>query len=299
MSIYNNDLRVNRIRLLVSVLAAALVAHWAPGVAAATDPWADHVVSYVQGSNAFSGFTDPSTALGEPTRTTNPTDPQGGAVTPFQPAFSTEEIVSIGAGGQLTVSFDEPVTDDALNPFGIDLIVFGNAFYIINSSTQTATGGAFTEGGVIELSANGTDFFAVNGLFADDLFPTNGFLDPSQPRTTLGPGGEVAEGTLPTDFTRPVDPSFQVQAGDTIDGILDGYAGSGGGVGIDLAWVGLSEVSFVRVSNPLGSFASPEIDGFADVAPIPEPTGLAVLGGLASFVLTRRRLWRHAGWSGR
>ncbi|MEM6552648.1 MAG: hypothetical protein AAF750_11045 [Planctomycetota bacterium] len=291
-------LRLSGSRLILYAAAMGLM-NLTVSANAAPDPWADNVESYTQGSNPFSGFLLPEAALGEPTRITNPMDPQGGAVTPFQPAFATDEIVSIGAGGQLTVSFDEPVTDDPLNPFGIDLIVFGNAFYIFNPGNQTATGGAFTEGGVIEVSAKGTDFFAVNGLFADDVFPTNGFLDPSRPRTTLGPGGGVAEGTLPTDFTLPVDPGFEVQAGDTLDDILDGYAGSGGGVGIDLASVGLSEVSFVRVSNPLGSIASPEIDGFADVAPIPEPTGLAVLGAMAGLALTRRRLWRHAGVSGR
>ncbi|MEM9347405.1 MAG: hypothetical protein AAGB26_12385 [Planctomycetota bacterium] len=236
-------------------------------VHAAADPWADLVVSYTQGSNPVAGFTDPNSALGEPTRDTSPTSTFGGAVTPFQAAFGTDEIVSIGAGGQLTVSFDEPVFDDADNPFGIDLLVFGNSFYTYNPSSQSATGGAFTEGGVIEVSANGTDFFTVPNTAADGLFPTNGYTDPSRDLTSLGPGGGVAVGTIPADFTRPVDPALSVGAGDTLDDILEFYDGSGGGVGIDLAAVGLSEVSFVRISNPLGSSTTPEIDGFADVAP--------------------------------
>ncbi|MEM6458577.1 MAG: PEP-CTERM sorting domain-containing protein [Planctomycetota bacterium] len=264
------------------LIASATSAHTVP------DPWADNVISYNQGSNPQAGFTDPTTALGEPTRTTNITSPVGGAVTPFQPAFGTDEIVSIGAGGQLTVSFDEPITDDAGNPFGIDLLVFGNAFYVYNFSNQTATGATFTEGGVIEVSANGTDFVTVPDLFADDLFPTNGFLDPTRDLTTATLDGSlIAEGTVPTDFTLPVDPSLEVGFGDTLDDILEIYNGSGGGVGIDLADVGLSEVSFVRVSNPLGSTASPEIDGFADV--VPEPTSLVFIAAGLAVVGRRRR----------
>ncbi|MEM6504143.1 MAG: hypothetical protein AAF711_01610 [Planctomycetota bacterium] len=258
-------------RCVLGVIVLALLS----SAYASTDPWADNVVSYSQGTNPAAGLTDPTSALSQPTRDTNLTSPTGGAVTPFQPAFGADEIVSIGAGGHLTVSFDEPVVDDADNPFGIDLLVFGNAFYIYNAGSQSAAGGAFTEGGVIEVSANGTDFFTVSNTAADGLFPTNGYTDPSRDLTSLGPGGGVAVGTTPTDFTRPVDPARSVGAGDTLDDILAIYDGSGGGVGIDLAVVGLSEVSFVRISNPLGSSATPEIDGFADVAP-----GSFVLGDL-------------------
>ena len=50
--------------------------------------------------------------------------------------------------------------------------------------------------------------------------------------------------------------------------ILELYRGSGGGAGVDLADVGLTEISYVRISNPENPLDStPEIDAFADVAP--------------------------------
>ena len=90
--------------------------------------FANNVLSYVAGSNPANGFTNPLVALGPPERFTG----EGfapGAVTPFHPCFSTNEIVSIGAGGQLTLGFDPPLRDQANNPFGIDFIVFGNSFF--------------------------------------------------------------------------------------------------------------------------------------------------------------------------
>src|SRR5690606_33848595 len=82
--------------------------------ALAADPWADRVVSYEAGDEPAPGYTDPSRALGEPTRLAGvgvfPT-----AVTPFNPPWMPEELVSLGRGGSLVVAFDEPVTDDPLN----------------------------------------------------------------------------------------------------------------------------------------------------------------------------------------
>lgn len=265
---------------------AAVVGVCSVGVVsvAMADPYADTVVDYTPGLNPVSGFTDAAASLGEPTRVTNPASPFGGATTPFQAAFGTDEIVSIGEGGSLTVAFDTPVTDDPLNPFGIDLLVFGNAFYTDTAFPNGVAGGIFSEGGVIEVSADGVNFVAVPGLDADGAFPTLGFLDPSGAVTF---GGNPVTGTVESDFTKPVDPTFD-PTGLGLSAILAGYDGSGGGVGIDLAPLGLSEVSFVRISNPLGSGVTPEIDGFADVAPVPEPTGLAVLGGLAGLAMVRR-----------
>ncbi len=247
-----------RRRVAGCVAAGSLVL----AASASASPYADAVVSYDPGLNAAPGFTDPATALGEPTRATVPTSPFGGATTPFQPAFGADEIVSIGESGQLTVSFDDPVTDDPANPFGIDLLVFGNAFYTDADFPNGLAGGLFGEGGVIEVSADGVDFFEVTGLDADGAFPTLGYLDPTGAVTA---GGNQVTGTVPSDFLKPVDPAFD-PAGKTLAEILTGYDGSGGGVGVDLASVGLGAVSYVRVSNPSGSGVTPEIDGFADVA---------------------------------
>lgn len=272
-----------RRRAAVALSAVAVMS----GTAAAqtSNPWADSVVSYDKGSNPVAGFTDPTTALGSPTRFTNPTSPFGGAVTPFQPAFGTSEIVSIGEGGHLTVAFNEPVRNDAGNPFGLDLLIFGNAFYVDTAYPNGVAGGLFAEGGSISVSADGINFFDVLNVDADGAFPTLGFLDPTGAVTVPGQG--QVTGTIESDFTKPVDPNFD-PTGLTLAEILAGYNGSGGGVGIDIGLLGLSEISFVRIDNPLGSGFTPEIDGFSDVA-VPAPGASLLLAGAAGFFARRRR----------
>ncbi len=237
----------------------------------AADPWADSVVSYDAGSNADPGYTTAGSALGEPTRFSNPTDPFGGVVTPLSPSFGTDETVSIGAGGQLTVRFDEPVTNHGANPFGIDLLVFGNSFFNGNFfggppdfafNPAAPVTGITSDGGAIEVSSDGASFVSVAGA-ADGLYPTNGFADILSPFTAV-------EGSIEADFTRPVNPAFD-PVGKTFAQVIAGYEGSGGGLGIDIGVLGLSSISFVRITNPTASLATPDIDGFADVAPVPEP----------------------------
>ncbi len=241
-----------------------------PSTALAADPWADMVVSYQPGTDPAPGFTNADAALGEPTR--DSIGFGGFVISPFGGAADPSEIVSLGDGGELIVKFDEPVVDDPLNPFGIDLLVFGNSFLGLdsfnNDETDLANGFTFGEGGIISVSANGTDYFVVDGVDADGRFPTNGYTDISIPFPT--------DGMVPTDFTKPVDPNLDLTGLNTA-GVIAGYDGSGGGAGIDLAWVGLSEISYVKVVNPQGSGTTPEIDGFADVRAVPEPNTLALL----------------------
>lgn len=267
------------LRLLAAIAVAALLNK----PATATDPFADAVVGYTAGVSPTSGdpltsFIDPTAALGEPTRITSPASPFGGPVNPFNPPFGQDEIVSIGEGGELIVRFDEPVVDDALNPFGIDLLVFGNAFMFASNfppDASTTNGGIGGEGGEIAVSADGVNFVPISGVDADGLFPTAAFTD--------------VAGTLPADFTRPVDPG--VSENDllnlTFAEILTVYDGSGGGAGIDIGPLGFSEISYVRVTNPLDSGQTPEIDGFADVRAIPEPA--TVVLAVVALLAARRR----------
>lgn len=262
----------------------------------AADPWADHVVQYTPGAGITNDFVNgnpfdnPAVALGEPTRFTSDVDNFGGATTPLQSAFRNDEIVSIGTGGSLTVSFDEPVIDDANNPFGIDLLIFGNSFLfgstIFNDdfsfNPAGTVDGVASEGGLIEISDDGSNFVTVTGIDADGLFPTYSYSDLVDPFPTTA-------GSVATDFSKPVDPDFEI-VGKTFAEIIAGYDGSGGGAGIDIGAFGLDLVTHVRISNPSGASSVPEIDAFADVAAVPEPTTLSLVGlaGIAAFA-TRRR----------
>ncbi|RMH11617.1 MAG: hypothetical protein D6695_08785, partial [Planctomycetota bacterium] len=97
---------------------------------ATAGPFAASVVSYDPGSNAAPGYTDPTAALGSPARLTGIPAGFPSVVSPFSPPFDTDQIVSIGFGGSLTLELGQTAYDDASHPFGIDFIVFGNAGFI-------------------------------------------------------------------------------------------------------------------------------------------------------------------------
>lgn len=254
--------------LSAAPLLAAPTAH-------ASDPWADEVVSYDPGLGAPAAFQSPTTALGQPTRFTGESLGFPGPTSPFSAAFEGDEVVSIGLGGSLVVRFDQPVTDDPLNPFGIDLLVFGNAFYFGPDNT------AFAEGGSIEVSPDGVTWTLVAGAVADGAFPTLGYRDIADPF-------QSTPGSVLTDFTRPVDPSLSV-AGLSFPQLLDAYDGSGGGTGVDLGALGLGSISYVRITDTLDDGLTPDIDAFADVARVPAPGAGAIAGLLALGGLRRRR----------
>ncbi|MFN5944739.1 MAG: hypothetical protein ACK46I_06630, partial [Phycisphaerae bacterium] len=151
------------VRFLSLVGAAAAMAVTCAAVAG-SNPWADSVVSYVQGANADSDHNVAANALGSPERITGEDSPFGsfpGNVTPFAAAFGFDEFVSIGAGGSLIVSFAQPVTNDPLNPFGVDLLVFSNAFFSEMKAGAGVAAGLVSEGGTISISADGTNWTVV------------------------------------------------------------------------------------------------------------------------------------------
>jgi len=271
---------------VVCVSSVLLSLSFAPRASAA--PFAAEVVSYTPGTNATAGYTDPSVALGSPGRATG-TGPFDGSLTPFNAPYQGSDVVSIGAGGQLTVRFDHPVADDAANPYGIDLLVFGNAFLGIDFNTGLADGSVFAEPARIAVSQDGVSWFNVP-ILADALFPSLAYQDVTDP---FG-----SDGSVPTSYTRPMNPALGLAdfAGKTTAELAALYAGSGGGAGIDLSPLGLPFIQYVRVFQDAGDSFASDVDAFADV---PEP-GAGALAGLAlaltwSRARTRRPSRRAAG----
>ncbi|MEX2217427.1 MAG: PQQ-binding-like beta-propeller repeat protein [Phycisphaerales bacterium] len=248
---------------------------------APADFWASQVMSYSAGANPATGMTDPQTALGEPTRFTG-VGSFPGAVTVFNPPWMPTEIASLGVGGSLVVRFDTPIVNDPQNPYGLDLLVFGNAGYIDQSFPQGITNGTlFGAGhGRIEVSADNADWRPILGVEADGAFPTLGYSDLTDPYSP-NPGSVL------TDFTRPVNPALNA-AGMTFAQIVAAYAGSGGGTGVDISATGLGSISYVRITNPNPS-GTVEIDAFARVTPIPAPGALAAGLAVAACISRRRR----------
>jgi len=107
-------------------------------------------------------FNDPSKALGAPV---------GGGTS----SQDNTKLVTLGGfGGSITLGFSQTVLDHPGNPFGMDAIVFGNAFWSSNDPTRR-----FAEAGHIEISldANG------NGLADDAWYVIPGSSLPSVPDT--------------------------------------------------------------------------------------------------------------------
>ncbi|MDG1137492.1 MAG: hypothetical protein P8N28_04440, partial [Phycisphaerales bacterium] len=109
-----------------------------------TNPWADSVVSFDEGIGGSAGYNIPEVALGEPSRFTGE-DVWPGVVSPFNTPWLADEIVSIGAGGSIVVSFVEPVQNELGNPWGIDLIIFGNTGCVDNAYPKGVVGGVFSD----------------------------------------------------------------------------------------------------------------------------------------------------------
>ena len=222
---------------------------------ASATPFAQTVVAYDPGLGANPEYLTPETALGAPTRLSGACLNFPGCVTPLSPAFCPEELVAVGIGGELVLAFDHPVADDPQNPFGVDLLVFGNAFFSDPTLEGLAVGSLFSEGGTIEVSPDGESWAEVQGA-ADGDIPTLGYLDAT--------AYQLEPGLVPSDFTLPPDPALVGQSNMSWEEVLAFYGRSGGGTPVDLAGTGFDAIQFVRISLPEGGSAI-EIDAVADV----------------------------------
>jgi hypothetical protein len=261
----------------------------------AADPWADSVVGYSPGTTAQVGYTTPTVSIGSPERYTGE-NVFGGAfaspVTMFNPAYGDDEIVSVGEGGQLTLRFDEPVTNDPSHLYGVDLIVFSNSGFVDfgfpagQHGSPTILFGSNFGVASLEVSADGVNFFPVAAR-ADSMFPSEGWLDVALP--SLAP---TPPGTIPTNFLRPVNPLLTAAdfAGLSYTQSLTLYDGSGGGMPVDIDSSGLGAISYVRISvaddGNTGTSRHVEIDGLAAV---PEPATFGLVMAAVAIASRRRR----------
>lgn len=239
--------------------------------------FASAVVSYDHGTGFAANFTNANAALGAPAA--------GSGVTPFAPPFSTSQLVSIGAGGSLTLQFANPIANDAGHPFGIDFLIFGNSFFVVTngSGASAITSGALFTSSLstrVEVSLDASTWFTLDPALAPTVgtfYPTDG---------TGNPQLAVNPALNSSDF-----------AGLNLSGIRGLYSGSAGGSGFDLSWardgdgnpVDLASVDYVRIDVLSGRT---QIDA---VAPVPEPAGwaLSLLVAVALVWLNARRRGRR------
>lgn len=256
---------MNKYTLLLAVVAfGATQANFSQ---AQPDLFADRVAGYepgigfhVEGSSGL-GYTNANSTLGAPSAETP--GQFGGPVTPFAPPYLREQLLSIGAGGHLILEFDPPIFNHPANPFGIDLILYGNAGFIITNGNYS--GGGITDGSLFGQASGDASRLSVS---ADGA--TWHLLD-----ETLAP---AADGLFPSEgrgrFGMPVNPSLRPAdfAGADLSQIRQLYQNSAGGTGYDLDWArdadgqpaSLSWARFIRIEVLRDKL---EIDAASSVLP--------------------------------
>ncbi len=248
---------------------------------------------------------DPNAVLGKPTTWFNDNFTFFPRVETFAasvaaPAFYSDldgnpVVATVNPGQSITVAFDHEVEDHPDNPYGIDFIVFGNAFFkgygqvtaITDMATYPIVGTSplSAEAITVAVSPDGIHWHTyVDGPFADALFPTQAF---EWDRAAGDWGKELS-------FTTPVDPQIELEdfVGLSMADAIDLYDGSAGGTGFDLADSGFDSIRYVRVTGFGG-----EVDAFADVDPlqlttIPQPRSLVLgvfLGAGACLICRSKR----------
>lgn len=220
---------------------------------------------------------DPCAALGAPTITTTgdgwymPLEPAV-PVVPVYSAFRRNEIVSIGPGGSLVLKFNHRIGNDLKNPYGIDFVIFGNAFFTVSGLGQPWTNGNPTQTilsnnlsqdpAMVSVSQDGQTWFTFQGApFADTFAPTAAFEW----------DGAAGGWGLPLNPTKPLNPQITAQnlAGKTVAEAIAMYDGSAGGTGFDLAMIAevdLTWIQYVKIETPSNSTTKAEIDAVSDVA---------------------------------
>ncbi len=156
--------------------------------------WASGWVDYVPGGNLASTWMNPQKALG--------------------PAEGTSfDVVSLGSGGSITMTFDPPLS----NGSGWDFAIFENSF----SDT-------FLELAYVEVSSDGVHFvrFDNDSLTAD---PVGGF-GATDPTNIDGFGGKYRQG-----FGTPFDLADLSTKDDVLDGVVK-----------------LNEISYIRIVDIIG-----------------------------------------------
>ena len=178
-------------------LVLALLCCVARPASSRADPCADAVTSFSAGTNGgFQSDLLPNIVLGVPF---------GGGLT-----NGSTDVVSLGDGGSITLSFEDNVIVDRPGP---DFTVFENAFQVPNV-------GIFIETGIVSVSDDGVNFFTfphnlmtfagfagVTPVFSN---PDNG-IDPRNPAVSGGDSFDLATvGLSEARFVRITDPGASV-----------------------------------------------------------------------------------------
>lgn len=176
-------------------------------------------------------YSEPNAALGWPA---------GGD--PNAPDNSS--LVTLGGfGGRITLAFDRTVWDDPANPFGLDAIVYGNAFWVSGDPERK-----WTEAAVLEISRD----LNFNGI-ADDAW----YVIPGSHINTPGFPAQYEVQTWDDDVNDPTHPPPDASW------IPPGYGGVWTSEGYHLP----PEIFESFVTQNPGSGGAEGVFGYADCSP--------------------------------
>jgi hypothetical protein len=239
--------------------------------------FADQVAGYTPGS-APANFQNSQAALGPING-----DTTFGGLNPFNPPFSGQHIVIIGAGGSLTLRLSEPV-----RTAGGSVGVFVN-----NGLVDTSPDGSGRAGSppatfspppraLVSVSSDGAAYvpLIVGPVTFDN--PTNAYLDTAIDNYFQPLGSQLA------DQGKPFFGHLSDFAGETFPQMRSRLAGSAGGTWLDLGGAPLEQVRFVKFDVPVGANYRMVVDS---VSAVPEPAGVAVIIATFATALLRRPRW--------
>lgn len=238
-----------------------------------TNDFAVEVVSYTGLSTT--PYDDANAVLGRPTLkfANSFGDVSNHRVKIVEPAYNkapdgSKVITKINSGGQITVKLGRKIYDDPNNPYGVDLIVYGNSFFtasgytgsLLNDRTDLSTakipsGGSYGHPTTVSVSQDGVNWYSFPTV--STLFPDNAYRwDDANHSWT----------DEPLNANKPLNPAINIPAGSTVASALDQFLGACGGTGYDLKAAGLPWIQYVRVEPGDGTYTV--IDSIAAVNPV-------------------------------
>jgi hypothetical protein len=226
------------------------------------------------------GFYDKkAAALGTPTRSAKMSTGSMEWVNPLLPAWSRDDVVSVGTTADpchpaaMVLKFDHRVMHDVRNPYGLDLIVFGNARFYPDiwhgewmsgdNPTQKVIGNVlYAEPGLVSVAqyANGPWYTYASPVYRR----TDSFAPTASRKWNL----TASEWGSWLDPTKPLDPNLQASDfyGKTVAQAIDMYDGSAGGAAFDISVFGLAWIQYVRIEQDTDYGFVLEVDAISDVS---------------------------------
>lgn len=214
-------------------------------------------------------------------------------VSPFSAPYDTDQVVTIGVGGQIELQFPQPLTvaSAGQTPVG----VFTN-FELIDSDYPSGVADNPADGfsggsAVVSVSSDGIHWVSLgNQTFQ---IPQNYYLNATSPYQYPPPSDPLV-----ADYGKPFTGTLASFSGEDFAQIIATLDGSAGGTWLDLSASGLSTISYIEFTEPAdlvaaGSVLALEAVSAANGASVPEPAafGLAALSGLLAL---RRRTTKES-----